>query len=94
LLISRKLEDDEASEALPLLRGVIHECHRFLLVYEDPSVIFMNRLTPSNLPSPSQTINIALSDLPLSRGYSRRSAGPPSSMLATTPLQVPRERKW
>ncbi|KAJ7737893.1 hypothetical protein DFH07DRAFT_752845 [Mycena maculata] len=33
-------ECDNANEALPLLRGVIHECHRFLLLYEDTSVLF------------------------------------------------------
>jgi hypothetical protein len=31
---------DDVNEALPLLRGVIHECHRFLLLYEDPSTLF------------------------------------------------------
>ncbi|GLB41532.1 hypothetical protein LshimejAT787_1001320 [Lyophyllum shimeji] len=35
-------ENTEASEALPILRGVIHECHRFLLAYEDPSELFFN----------------------------------------------------
>ncbi len=31
---------NDAAEGLPLLRGVIHECHRFLHVYPDPSVLF------------------------------------------------------
>ncbi|TFK19407.1 hypothetical protein FA15DRAFT_682960 [Coprinopsis marcescibilis] len=33
---------EEPSETLPLLRGIIHECSRFLQVYEDPSVLFLN----------------------------------------------------
>jgi hypothetical protein len=94
LFISRNLEDDETSEALPLLRGVIHECHRFLLVYEDPSVIFMDRLTPSDSPSPSPKITTTASDHILSRGYSRKSAGSLSSTPATAPSQAPREHKW
>ncbi|TFK34033.1 hypothetical protein BDQ12DRAFT_380563 [Crucibulum laeve] len=41
--------DDDPSESLPLLRGVIHECHRFLLTYNDPSVIF---IPPAPQPAP------------------------------------------
>ncbi|KAJ7443052.1 hypothetical protein B0H11DRAFT_2093240 [Mycena galericulata] len=37
---AEQYECDDVNEALPLLRGVIHECHRFLLLYEDPSVLF------------------------------------------------------
>ncbi|KAJ7904302.1 hypothetical protein B0H14DRAFT_2328264 [Mycena olivaceomarginata] len=37
---AEQYESDDVNEALPLLRGVIHECHRFLLLYEDPSVLF------------------------------------------------------
>ncbi|KAF9068386.1 hypothetical protein BDP27DRAFT_1421923 [Rhodocollybia butyracea] len=43
-------EGEDASDALPLIRGVIHECHRFLLFYQDPSVLFSN---PSNIPGHS-----------------------------------------
>ncbi|KIK56987.1 hypothetical protein GYMLUDRAFT_138519, partial [Collybiopsis luxurians FD-317 M1] len=43
-------EGEDASSALPLIRGVIHECHRFLLFYEDPSVLFSN---PNNIPGHS-----------------------------------------
>ncbi|KAJ7132201.1 hypothetical protein C8R44DRAFT_664501, partial [Mycena epipterygia] len=51
-------ECDDVNEALPLLRGVIHECHRFLLLYEDPSELFAEPHRPrSNSPqrSPSST---------------------------------------
>jgi hypothetical protein len=44
---------DDAGEALPLIRGVIHECHRFLLFYQDPSVLFTQ---PNNLPTSPQTL--------------------------------------
>ncbi|KAJ7471521.1 hypothetical protein B0H11DRAFT_1812266 [Mycena galericulata] len=44
---------DDVNEALPLLRGVIHECHRFLLLYEDPSVLFAQPNRPrSKSPEP------------------------------------------
>ncbi|KAF5386418.1 hypothetical protein D9757_006637 [Collybiopsis confluens] len=45
-------EGQDASDALPLIRGVIHECHRFLLFYQDPSVLFSN---PSNIPGHTPT---------------------------------------
>ncbi|KAJ7179325.1 hypothetical protein C8R46DRAFT_1324583 [Mycena filopes] len=37
---AEQYDNDDVNEALPLLRGVIHECHRLLLAYEDPSVMF------------------------------------------------------
>ncbi|GAW08537.1 hypothetical protein LENED_010598 [Lentinula edodes] len=43
-------EGNDASDALPLIRGVIHECHRFLLFYQDPSVLFS---IPHNIPGHS-----------------------------------------
>lgn len=33
---------DDIPEAMPLLRAVIRECHRFLKIHPDPSVIYMN----------------------------------------------------
>ncbi|RDB18476.1 hypothetical protein Hypma_000319 [Hypsizygus marmoreus] len=51
---AEQYEDSEASEALPTLRGVIHECHRFLLFYQDPSVLFAN--PAKNLHSPRQSV--------------------------------------
>ncbi|KAF6753402.1 hypothetical protein DFP72DRAFT_814161, partial [Ephemerocybe angulata] len=32
---------EEPEDVLPLLRGIIHECTRFLQEYDDPSVVFM-----------------------------------------------------
>ncbi|KAF7301459.1 hypothetical protein MIND_00711200 [Mycena indigotica] len=45
-------DNDDISEALPLLRGVIHECHRLLLLYTDPSCLYngLPRRTPSPEP--------------------------------------------
>ncbi|KAK7039274.1 hypothetical protein VNI00_010179 [Paramarasmius palmivorus] len=42
--------DSEAAEALPILRGVIHECHRCLKIHHDPSLLFAN---PGTSPNPS-----------------------------------------
>ena len=41
--------ETDAVEVMPLLRAVIHECHRFLLFYPDPSELIMQ---PSRPPSP------------------------------------------
>ncbi|KAJ6561198.1 hypothetical protein DFH09DRAFT_1247801 [Mycena vulgaris] len=50
---AEQYECDDVNEALPLLRGVIHECHRFLLLYEDPSVLFAEPNRPrSKSPDP------------------------------------------
>jgi len=50
-------ESQEARETIPLLRGVIHECHRFMKAYHDPSVIFSSQsLTdkPPEVPTPPE----------------------------------------
>ncbi|KIL56035.1 hypothetical protein M378DRAFT_173068 [Amanita muscaria Koide BX008] len=44
-------EGNDHPEALPLLRGVMHECHRFLTFYPDPSVLFTSSTPP---PSPDE----------------------------------------
>ena len=41
-----KAPDTDAVEVMPLLRAVIHECHRFLLFYPDPSELIMQPLHP------------------------------------------------
>ncbi|KAF8638411.1 hypothetical protein AX17_002236 [Amanita inopinata Kibby_2008] len=65
---AEQYEGDDASETIPLLRGVIHECHRFLIFYPDPSVLFSNQpsqpelfLFPKEkytLPSSEQILNV------------------------------------
>ncbi|KAJ7286089.1 hypothetical protein C8J57DRAFT_1286692 [Mycena rebaudengoi] len=40
-----RYEADDVPEALPLLRGVIHECHRILILHEDPSVLWAKPVT-------------------------------------------------
>ncbi|OBZ73684.1 hypothetical protein A0H81_06487 [Grifola frondosa] len=37
---AEKYDADDIREALPLLRAVIRECHRFLTIHPDPSVVF------------------------------------------------------
>ncbi|KAJ7228873.1 hypothetical protein GGX14DRAFT_692753 [Mycena pura] len=49
---AEQYDNDDVHEALPLLRGVIHECHRFLLLYEDPSVLFAEPTRRSKSPEP------------------------------------------
>lgn len=41
---------DDVNEALSLLRGVIHESARFLLLYEDPSLLFAEPRTKTPEP--------------------------------------------
>ncbi|PPQ79834.1 hypothetical protein CVT25_002988 [Psilocybe cyanescens] len=45
-------ESQSPSETLPLLRGVIHECHRFLQMYQDPSVVYTSPLPNNRAPTP------------------------------------------
>ncbi|KAJ7047584.1 hypothetical protein C8F04DRAFT_1059399 [Mycena alexandri] len=58
---AEQYESDDVNEALPLLRGVIHECHRLMLLYEDPSVLFAVPLTHSKSREP---ISISSSSKP------------------------------
>lgn len=44
---------DDLEEALPLLRAVIRECHRFLLAHPDPSAVFASNDSSHGSQSPS-----------------------------------------
>jgi hypothetical protein len=51
-----RYQGDDSTEALPMLRGVLHECDRFLRFYPDPSILIMRRTAnpgDSNPASPS-----------------------------------------
>lgn len=43
--------DQSPAESISLLRGVIHECHWFLKVYPDPSVLYAMTEKSSNVPA-------------------------------------------
>jgi hypothetical protein len=38
-------ENQSPAESISLLRGVIHECHQFLKVHQDPSVLYATPMT-------------------------------------------------
>ncbi|KAG6889757.1 hypothetical protein C0995_014684 [Termitomyces sp. Mi166 len=64
-----QFENAGASEALPIIRGVIHECHRFMLVYPDPSVLLLNpppkhHLSGTTSPPDEAIASVLLSSLP------------------------------
>jgi hypothetical protein len=40
LLLTVCAADQRPDEAILLLRGVIHECHRFMRLYYDPSIVY------------------------------------------------------
>ncbi|KAK7061537.1 hypothetical protein R3P38DRAFT_2830054 [Favolaschia claudopus] len=61
---AEQYENDNVAEALPLLRGVIHECHRLLLLYEDPSVLFVRNPNRSRSQSPDPISISPSSSLP------------------------------
>ncbi|KAL0563447.1 hypothetical protein V5O48_018619 [Marasmius crinis-equi] len=44
---AQQYETADPSESLPLIRGVIHECHRFQKDYQDPSTLFANPAGPA-----------------------------------------------
>ncbi|KAJ7460693.1 hypothetical protein FB451DRAFT_1044838 [Mycena latifolia] len=78
---AEQYESDNVNEALPLLRGVIHECHRFLLLYEDPSVLFAEPGRPrSKSPEP---ISISPSTKPKKKCKCRESPTAFHALLGT-----------
>ncbi|KAI0682297.1 hypothetical protein BC835DRAFT_1400880 [Cytidiella melzeri] len=53
---SESYDSDETCEALPLLRAVIRECHRFMREHPDPSLVYADsRSRPSTALAPSTT---------------------------------------
>ncbi|KJA22837.1 hypothetical protein HYPSUDRAFT_66802 [Hypholoma sublateritium FD-334 SS-4] len=48
-------ENEPPQDAMPLLRGVIHECHRFMRMYYDPSVVYAPPPPPDAARRPVQT---------------------------------------
>ncbi|KAJ7276184.1 hypothetical protein B0H12DRAFT_1084032 [Mycena haematopus] len=64
---AEQYETDNVSEALPLLRGVIHECHRLLLLYEDPSVLFNAQDSDRPRSKSPEAISISPSTTPRTR---------------------------
>nr|GAT53948.1 predicted protein [Mycena chlorophos] len=51
-------DKDDINEALPLLRGCIHECHRLSMLYSDPSILYFNQPAPRSA-SPEPIISPA-----------------------------------
>lgn len=43
---------EDAAQSLALLRDVLDECHRFLSLYKDPSILFIEELPWPTDPSP------------------------------------------
>ena len=94
LLFSKILEHD-LSTAIPILRAVIHECHRCLKFHPDPSVVFAAPLHKRKAePPPPRT-----PPLPIHEWYndpqdsvSRRGQGQPIMVLP--PVSQPPEKEW
>lgn len=42
---TRSISADNTSRALTTLRAVVHECHRFIQILDDPSILFTSRRT-------------------------------------------------
>jgi hypothetical protein len=58
--------------ALPLVRAVIRECHRFIRAHPDPSVVYTRRSAPKS-PSPSKTRSRTRSRSPFASSRSHQS---------------------
>ncbi|KAG6865646.1 hypothetical protein C0991_000565 [Blastosporella zonata] len=59
----------DAADALPIIRGVIHECHRFMLTYPDPTLFLTtppskHRTSGTKSPSDETIPSILLSPTP------------------------------
>jgi len=66
-----------------MIRGVIHECHRFLLFYQDPSVLFTN---PS---APTSPFALTPPEERLSRDWIENKASPDGSTTKFQPAELP-----
>jgi hypothetical protein len=94
ILFTVKILDHDLSAAIPILRAVIHECHRCLKFQPDPSVVFAAPLhkkkpEPPPLPAPPLPIREWYNDPQDSA--SRRSQGQPIVVL---PVSQPPEKEW
>ena len=76
----------EASESISLLRGVIHESHRILSAYPDPSTLFTTPTTPPATSS-SATDYYSSSTVKKSQGTSTTSSYDDSA-------SKDKEKKW
>ncbi|KII86044.1 hypothetical protein PLICRDRAFT_44498 [Plicaturopsis crispa FD-325 SS-3] len=85
-------EGEDAADALPLIRGVIHECHRFLEYYQDPSVLFA---APPNIRHPRESPStLTPPDERLARDWSidrSRSASPTNTNVPSASQHTPTE---
>lgn len=94
ILFTVKILDHDLSAAIPIMRAVIHECHRCLKFHPDPSVVFAAPLhkkkpEPPPLPAPPLPIREWYND-PQDSAF-RRSQGQPITVLP--PVQ-PQEKEW
>jgi hypothetical protein len=95
ILFTVKILDHDLSAAIPIIRAVIHECHRCLKFHPDPSVVFaapLHKKKPERPPLPAPP-------LPIHEWYndpqdsaSRRCQGQPITVLP--PVSQPQEIEW
>ena len=83
--------------AMPILRAVVHECHRCLKIHPDPSVVFAaplhkKKLEPPPRPAPPLPIREWYND-PLDTAP-RRGQGQPIIVLPPEPDPDPLEKEW
>ncbi|KAJ7173588.1 hypothetical protein C8R46DRAFT_1083235 [Mycena filopes] len=75
----KQYESDDTKETLTQLRDILHACHRFILLYEDPSILFAEPHKTSTPPSSS-----AVSPLPRKKCKCKESPTAFHSLLGTT----------
>lgn len=96
--LSYSLPAQSPSETLPLLRGVIHECHRFLQMYHDPSVIYISPTTNNGVPTPpavdKKIINDWLLAERLHAQHQAKSKSTTTDVSTVAPSTTPAEKKW
>lgn len=91
-----KIIDHDLSSAIEILRGVMHECHRYLKIHPDPSVVFAAPLHKKKAEPPPQ-----LPTLPVVRewfndpnhAFLRRGPGQPVVPLPP-PSPPPEKEEW
>ena len=99
LIIVSKFLDHDFSAAIPILRAVVHECHRCLKFHPDPSVVFAaplhkKKAEPQPAPSPPLPLPIREWYNDPQESASRRSQGHPIMVLPPLPQPELLEKDW
>ncbi|KAF7317755.1 hypothetical protein MKEN_00863300 [Mycena kentingensis (nom. inval.)] len=79
---AEQYENDNAAESIQLLRGVLRLCHRFLLLYQDPSLLYAE--PRAKTPEPAAAVLVPMSPRTRKKCKCKESPTAFHSILGTT----------